>query len=233
MLYSIRTRVVIHHALAAADFNVIRYYSTYGHVARLAEEIKKGADSVDGVEATIWQVAETTLPEESSSLAKMRAPVKTKSDNKHPVISGKQLADADGVLFGFPSRLGMMAAQMKALFDSTTGGLWRTQALAGKPAGFFFSLRTQGGGQEEAALTAVSQLAHHAMVFVPVGSTFGDGMFDMDEVRCCSPYGAGTFAGADGRSRLPSDAELQMAVHQGTYFAAFAKKLKAGAAVVA
>ena len=76
----------------------------------------------------------------------------------------------------------------------------------------------------------MSQLTHHAMVFVPVESTFGAGMFDMDEVRCCRPYGSGTFAGADGRSRLPSDAELQMAVHQGNYFAAFAKQLKAGAA---
>ena len=204
---------------------LIRYYSTWGHVASLAEEIKKGADSVDGVEATIWQVAET-LPEEV--LGKMHAAAKKA---EHPVISGKQLADADGLLFGFPARFGMMAAQMKALFDST-GGLWERQALAGKPAGFFFAMGTQGGGQEETALTAVSQLTHHGMMFVPVGYTFGAGMFDMDEVRCCSPYGSGTFAGADGKSRKPSDAELQMAAHQGKYFATVAKKLKAGAAFV-
>jgi NAD(P)H dehydrogenase (quinone) len=28
----------------------------YGHVAKLAEEIKKGASSIEGVEAKIWQV---------------------------------------------------------------------------------------------------------------------------------------------------------------------------------
>jgi NAD(P)H dehydrogenase (quinone) len=28
----------------------------YGHVARLAEEIKKGVDSVEGVEVKLWQV---------------------------------------------------------------------------------------------------------------------------------------------------------------------------------
>jgi hypothetical protein len=28
----------------------------YGHVAKLAEEILKGANSVEGVEATLWQV---------------------------------------------------------------------------------------------------------------------------------------------------------------------------------
>ncbi|KAL6646981.1 hypothetical protein ACP70R_014418 [Stipagrostis hirtigluma subsp. patula] len=101
----------------------IVYYSTWGHVATLAEEIKKGADSVEGVEATIWQVAET-LPEEV--LGKMRAAPK----KEHPVITGRQLADADGVLFGFPARFGMMAAQMKAFLDST-GGLWGEQALVG------------------------------------------------------------------------------------------------------
>lgn len=32
------------------------YYSTYGHVLRLAEEIQKGAASVEGVEVKLWQV---------------------------------------------------------------------------------------------------------------------------------------------------------------------------------
>jgi NAD(P)H dehydrogenase (quinone) len=52
------------------------------------------------LEATTWQVAET-LPEEA--LAKMHAPAK-RDAHQHPVISGKRLADADGVLFGFPLR---------------------------------------------------------------------------------------------------------------------------------
>lgn len=38
-------------------FFFIRFYSTYGHVAKLAEEIKKGAASVEGVEVKIWQVS--------------------------------------------------------------------------------------------------------------------------------------------------------------------------------
>ncbi|XP_047961940.1 probable NAD(P)H dehydrogenase (quinone) FQR1-like 3 [Salvia hispanica] len=41
--------------------------------------------------------------------------------------------------------------QMKAFFDSTTQ-LWKEQKLAGKPAGFFVSTGTQGGGQETTAL---------------------------------------------------------------------------------
>ena len=85
-----------------------------------------------------------TLPEEV--LQKMHAPPKLDI----PLIEPAQLAEADCILFGFPTRYGMMCAQMKAFFDST-GGLWRTQALAGKPAGFFVSTGTQGGGQETTA----------------------------------------------------------------------------------
>lgn len=36
---------------------LIRYYSTYGHVEKLAHEILKGASSVEGVEAKLWQVS--------------------------------------------------------------------------------------------------------------------------------------------------------------------------------
>lgn len=32
----------------------------YGHVEKLAEEIKKGAASVEGVEAKLWQVGNDT-----------------------------------------------------------------------------------------------------------------------------------------------------------------------------
>ncbi|GMH05375.1 hypothetical protein Nepgr_007215 [Nepenthes gracilis] len=194
----------------------IVYYSMYGHVEKLAEEIKKGAASVAGVEVKLWQVPET-LP--NDVLVKMSAP--PKSDV--PIIEAHQLAEADALLFGFPTRFGMMSAQFKAFMDAT-GGLWRAQQLAGKPAGIFYSTGGQGGGQETTPLTAITQLAHHGMIFVPIGYTFGAGMFEMEKVTGGSPYGAGTFAG-DG-SRQPSELELEKAFHQGRYFATIAKKLK-------
>ncbi|XP_078175756.1 putative NAD(P)H dehydrogenase (quinone) FQR1-like 1 [Carex rostrata] len=197
----------------------IVYYSMYGHVAKLAQEIQKGASSVEGVEAKLFQVPET-LPAEV--LGKMGAPPKTEV----PTITPSELTEADGIIFGFPTRFGMMAAQMKAFFDST-GGLWRGQELAGKPAGIFYSTGSQGGGQETTPLTAITQLTHHGMIFVPVGYTFGAGMFEMEQIKGGSPYGAGTFAG-DG-SRQPSELELGQAFHQGKYFAGIAKKLKGSA----
>lgn len=195
----------------------IVFYSMYGHVEGLARRMKKGVDSVEGVEGLLFRVPETLSPD---VLEQMKAP--SKDDSIPEISSAAELTAGDGFLFGFPTRYGCMAAQMKAFFDST-GQLWKEQKLAGKPAGFFVSTGTQGGGQETTAWTAITQLAHHGMLFVPIGYTFGAGMFKMDTIRGGSPYGAGVFAG-DG-TRDPSDTELALAEHQGKYMAAVVKRL--------
>lgn len=122
----------------------IVFYSTYGHVESLATFLKKGVDSIEGVEGVLYRVPETLSKE---VLQLMKAPEK---HDKVPLISAEKLVEADGFLFGFPTRYGSMAAQMKAFFDSTSQ-LWREQKLAGVPAGFFVSTGTQGGGQETTA----------------------------------------------------------------------------------
>ncbi|KAL3382939.1 hypothetical protein AABB24_002438 [Solanum stoloniferum] len=194
----------------------IVFYSMYGHVETLARRLKKGVDDIEGVEGVMYMVPEILAPD---VLERMKAPPK---NDEIPVISVDELMEADGFLFGFPTRYGCMAAQMKAFFDST-GKMWREQKLAGLPAGFFVSTGTQGGGQETTAWTAVTQLAHHGMLYVPIGYTFGAGMFRMDSIIGGSPYGAGTFSG-DG-SREPSEPELALAEHQGKYMAMTVKRL--------
>ncbi|XVE66679.1 hypothetical protein DITRI_Ditri08aG0097700 [Diplodiscus trichospermus] len=193
----------------------IVFYSMYGHVECLAKRMKKGVDSIDGVEGFLYRVPET-LPKDV--LEQMRVPQK---EDELPVISVDELVEADGLLFGFPTRFGSMASQMKAFFDSTHH-LWIQQRLAGVPAGFFVSTGTQGGGQETTAWTAITQLAHHGMLYVPIGYTFGAGMFKMDSIRGGSPYGAGVYSG-DG-TRVPSETELALAEHQGKYMAATVKR---------
>jgi NAD(P)H dehydrogenase (quinone) len=98
--------------------------------------------------------------------------------------------------------------------------------LVGKPVSFFVSTASQGGGQETTIMTAITQAAHHGMIYVPPGYTHGAPMYDMSEVRGGSPWGAGCFAAPDG-SRQPSTAELAYATHQGEYFAGKALKLAA------
>ncbi|CAK9142599.1 unnamed protein product [Ilex paraguariensis] len=193
----------------------IVFYSMYGHVEGLAKRMKKGVDGIDGVEGVLFRIPETLSPE---VLEQMKVPPK---GDEIPVTSVEELVEADGLLFGFPTRYGCMAAQMKAFFDSA-GQLWREQKLAGVPAGFFVSTGTQGGGQETTAWTAITQLAHHGMLYVPIGYTFGAGMFKMDSIRGGSPYGAGVFSG-DG-TREPTETELALAEHQGKYMAMIVKR---------
>ncbi|GJY14877.1 probable NAD(P)H dehydrogenase FQR1-like protein 1 [Tanacetum coccineum] len=105
----------------------------YGHVEKLAEEIKKESASVEGVEAKLWQQV-------------INAPPKIDA----PIITPTKLPEADGFVFGFPTRFGMMAARFKAFLDAI-GVLLTTQQLAGKPAGIFYSTGSQSGRQETTA----------------------------------------------------------------------------------
>jgi len=199
----------------------IIYYTMYGHVKKLADEIANSARAA-GVDVDVYQAPET-LPAEV--LEKMGAPGKPE-DPVMDFATVNKLPEYDGLMFGLPTRFGMMAAQMKAFFDMT-GGLWQKGALAGKPAATFVSTGTVNGGQETTHLTAVTQLVHHGMVYVPLGYAAGaDGQFDMSELHGGSPYGSSTYAGADG-SRQPSAMELKIASKQG---ATFAERVKALAA---
>lgn len=64
----------------------------------------------------------------------------------------------------------------------------------------------------------MSTLAHHGIIYVPLGyaKTFAD-QTNLSEVHGGSPWGAGTYAGADG-SRQPTDLELRLATTQGEVF---------------
>ncbi|KAF8316105.1 NADH-quinone oxidoreductase [Clavulina sp. PMI_390] len=184
-------------------------YTTWGHVAKLAEAEAAGIKAAGG-DVTIFQVAET-LPEEV--LVKMHAAPKP----DYPIATPASLTGFDGFLFGVSSRYAGWPAQFKAFWDST-GGLWKTGALHGKLAGLFISTGGLGGGQESTFYSALSTLVHHGMIFVPLGykNSF-EQLHNLDEVHGGSPFGAGTFSKLDG-SRQPSPLELEVAGIQGKIF---------------
>jgi len=188
----------------------IVYWSMYGHIAKLAAAEKAGIEAAGG-KADVYQLAET-LPEEV--LAKMYAPPK---DSSIPVITAHDMTKYDAFLFGIPTRFGNYSAQWKTFIDSL-GQLWQTGALHGKYFGLFVSTGTQGGGQESTAIDALSSWVHQGMTYVSLGyaTTFA-AQSTLSEVKGGSPWGAGTFSGADG-SRQPSENELSIAKQQGTDF---------------
>ncbi|KAL8714892.1 MAG: hypothetical protein Q9220_001405 [cf. Caloplaca sp. 1 TL-2023] len=176
----------------------------------MADAELEGVKSAGGT-ADLYQVQET-LPQEV--LKMMYAAPK---DDSIPVITPEKFAEYDAVLLGVPTRYGNFPAQWKAFFDST-GGQWKTGSFWGKYAGLFVSTGAQGGGQESTCIAAMSTLAHHGMIYVPLGyKTAGHLLGNLDEVHGGSPWGAGTFSNSDG-SRQPTPLELDVAKAQGKMF---------------
>ena len=87
----------------------IIFYSMYGHVHQLAKAVAEGAGSVDGTEVEFYQVPEL-VPDEV--LKKSGALEARKAFAHIPVAEPEQLAQADAVIFGTPTRFGNMCAQM-------------------------------------------------------------------------------------------------------------------------
>jgi NAD(P)H dehydrogenase (quinone) len=196
------------------------FYSTYGHVYRLAEAIAEGARGVPGTEVEVLQVPETLPPE---VIEKMGATQARAAFAHVPLATTEHLADADAIVFGSPTRFGNMTAQMRAFLDRTVG-LWSKNALVGKVGSVFTSSATQHGGQETTITSFHTTLLHHGMVIVGVPYTCKELNF-IGEVSGGTPYGATTIAGNDG-SRQPSENELVIARFQGRHVAEIAAKLK-------
>jgi NAD(P)H dehydrogenase (quinone) len=198
---------------------LIVYYSMYGHVHRLAQAVAEGVSEVPGAEALLRRVPETLSQE---VLGKMGAVEPQKSMAGVPVCSVDELAAADAIIFGTPTRFGNMCGQMRQFLDAT-GQLWLKGALVGKAGSVFTSSNTQHGGQESTILSFHITLLHQGMVIVGLPYTFA-GQMRGDEITGGSPYGTSTIAGTQGE-RSPSDNELAAARFQGKHVAQIAAKL--------
>jgi NAD(P)H dehydrogenase (quinone) len=185
----------------------------------MAKAVAEGAESVPGAEVELRRVPET-LPDDV--LAQMGAVEAQKAFAHIPVARVEDLAAADAVIFGTPTRFGNMCGQMRQFLDAT-GQLWMQGTLVGKVGSVFASTGTQHGGQESTLLSFHITLLHQGMVIVGLPYAF-QGQMRNDEITGGSPYGATTIAGTQGE-RTPSDNELDGARFQGKHVAAIAAKL--------
>lgn len=195
-------------------------YSMYGHIFRMAEAAAEGVSEVAGCEALIRRVPETLTHEVLSMMGAVEA---QKGMVHIPEATVDDLAEADAIIFGTPTRFGNMCGQMRQFLDAS-GGLWLKGALVGKPGSVFCSTATQHGGQESTILNFHTTLLHHGMIVVGLPYTF-TGQMGFSEVTGGSPYGATTITGGQGE-RMPSDNELAGARFQGAHVARIALKLK-------
>jgi NAD(P)H dehydrogenase (quinone) len=186
---------------------LVLYYSSYGHIARMAEAVAAGAREA-GADVVVKRVPEL-VPDEVARKSGY------KLDQAAPIAQPGELADYDAIIIGTPTRFGNMASQMKNFLDRT-GGLWAKNKLVGKVGSVFTSTGSQHGGQESTLLATHIVLLHLGMTIVGLPYTF-KGQMRMDEISGGSPYGASTLAGEGDRQ--PSDSELDGAHFQGRHVA--------------
>eukprot|EP01012_Entosiphon_sulcatum_P005282 TRINITY_DN12310_c0_g1_i2.p1 TRINITY_DN12310_c0_g1~~TRINITY_DN12310_c0_g1_i2.p1 ORF type:complete len:358 (-),score=47.34 TRINITY_DN12310_c0_g1_i2:31-1080(-) len=194
---------------------LVLFYSAFGHNHLLAAAAAQGARRLDGVEVDLLRFPETLSVEQ---LRKSGALHRQEAFASLPEARPQGLAAYDGFVFSFPTRFGMVPAQVQAFFDAT-GGLWKEGALVGKVASVMTSSATQHGGNEATLLNFLPTLYHHGIVVV--GLPYSYQGQQATTVCGCSPYGTTTIAGPKG-DRLPSKPELDAAAFQGKHTAQIA-----------
>ncbi len=172
---------------------LVLYYSRYGAVAKMAQLIARGAESVPGIEAML-----RTVPPVSTVCEAVEAPI---PDSGAPYVSLDDLKNCDALALGSPTRFGNMAAPMKYFLDSTSG-LWLSGALSGKPAAVFTSSASMHGGQESTLLSMMLPLLHHGALLV--GIPYTEGALTRTQSGG-TPYGASHVAGPDSNLPISED----------------------------
>lgn len=201
---------------------LVVYYSSYGHIFRMAHDVVRGAESVEGTEVRLRRIPE--LEAARTAMSTQEWYVKAQEAQADvPEVTHDDLRWADGIVWGIPTRYGSMPAQVKQFID-TTGPLWAKGELEDKAVGIFTGSANVGGGQETTIITSLVPMLHLGMIFV--GTPYGQNpaLFGT-EGRGGSPYGAGTLSGIDG-SRQPSDVELITARNLGSRVAKVAGHLR-------
>jgi NAD(P)H dehydrogenase (quinone) len=192
---------------------LVLFYSRNGATLELARQVCRGIESVTGATAVLRTVPPVVTTAETAA-----QPVPASGP---AYVTPEDLAGADGLVLGSPTRFGNMAAPMKFFLDGTSA-LWLSGALAGKPAGVFTSTQTLHGGQETTLLSMMIPLLHHGMYLVGLPYT-ERGLTDTRSGG--TPYGASHVSAVSGHGEL-SDSERELARALGSRVAELSRRLQ-------
>ncbi|MFR9774775.1 NAD(P)H:quinone oxidoreductase [Micromonospora sp. MS34] len=192
----------------------IIYYSSTGTVHALARAAAEGAEKA-GADVRLRKVAELAAPEVINSRPEWAQHIRDTADVAEASLD--DLAWADAVLFGTPTRFGNPSSQLRSFID-TTGALWFQGKLADKVYSAFTASNTAHGGQESTILALGNTFYHWGGIIVPPGYT------DPVQFKSGNPYGTSHVAG-DGP---PNDVALEAARYQARRVVDTAAALKAG-----
>jgi NAD(P)H dehydrogenase (quinone) len=151
------------------------------------------AGAAAGAQVRIRRVAERADP--AAIAAEPAWEANYRASEQIPGADGEDIAWADGVIFGTPTRYGSQAWQFRAFIDSLTP-LFLAGRLSNKVYSAFTSGRTEHGGQESTLLNVYVTLMHFGGILVPPGFTedlkWADG----------NPYGVGHVTGLDNEATI-------------------------------
>lgn len=196
---------------------LVLYFSRHGATERLARQICRGIESVNGVDSMLRTVPPVSPDCESTGPAI--------PDAGPPYAGLEDLEQCAGLVLGSPTHFGNMAAPLKYFLDQTSG-LWLAGALTGKPGAVFTSTSSLHGGQESTLLSMMLPLLHHGMIIAglpytesAVGTTRSGG----------TPYGASRYQPDQADASLTAD-ESELARALGRRVALIASELHRGRA---
>ncbi len=140
---------------------LILYYSRNGSTEAMANQIARGVEVIEGVEAIIRTVPEiSTVCEQTENVI---------PDKGAPFATLQDLKSCDGLALGSPTHFGNMSGALKHFIDQTTE-IWFSGTLSGKPAGVFTSTSSMHSGHESTLLSMMLPLMHHGMLIMSTPS---------------------------------------------------------------
>jgi NAD(P)H dehydrogenase (quinone) len=199
---------------------VVIYYSSTGHVHKLAEAVAIGASDA-GAEARVRRVPELAPEEVIRGQEAWHEHYTATVD----VVAEATLDDlkwADGFALGSPTRYGLPASQLKQFIDQT-GPLWLEGHLSNKVATSFTSSINAHAGQESTLLAINNVFYHWGCLIVPPGFTH-----PVVTAAGGNPYGT-SYVSQPGDDSVSGEA-LLAAHYQGYRLAQYARRLVAGPA---
>ncbi|WP_319530247.1 flavodoxin family protein [uncultured Cohaesibacter sp.] len=181
---------------------VVVYHSGYGHTETIAKTIAQGAESVEGVKATL---------------------IKADDENK----DWDAMAAADAIIFGSPTYMGSVSGQFKMFMDESSK-VWFTQGWKDKIAAGFTVSGSQSGDKLNTLIQLQVFAAQHSMVWVPLGILPGNNS-STASVEDLNRLGAATGLMAQANTDQGADVAPQATDHRtaakfGEHVAASAKR---------
>lgn len=188
----------------------IVFHSGYGHTEKVAHAVAEGVQSVSEAECKL-----------------------VKTDELKDLETGWEPLDtADAIIFGSPTYMGNISADMKR-FMELTSARWMEMKWADKLAAGFTNSGSQNGDKQNSLLTFVTFAAQHGMVWINLNQLPGNNN-SKGSVEDINRLGASIGAMAqsnidEGPDVVPPESDLHTARLLGERVARCAGRWKNGA----